>query len=136
VHRPSRRGELSMYLDGFWYKLTVDESRRPADVVGGLDVSVLQDLVLAPILGVDDPRSSKRIAYVGGVRGLEELKSRADHARPSDHKDIETGGGVAFALYPCTLDELFAVADDGQLMPPKSTWFEPKPRSGLFIHEI
>jgi uncharacterized protein (DUF1015 family) len=133
---PSKRGEFSMYLDGSWYRLTVDETLRSDDAVKGLDVSLLQELLLDPILGVDDPRSSKRIAYVGGVRGLDELKRRADQARPADDKNVEAGGGVAFALYPCSLDELFEVADSGQLMPPKSTWFEPKPRSGLFIHNI
>ncbi len=134
--KPSRRGEFAMYLDNEWYMLSLDEALRPADAVRGLDVSLLHELLLDPILGVDDPRSSKRIAYVGGVRGLEELKRRSDQARPSCDKNTEAGGGVAFALYPCSLDELFAVADDGQLMPPKSTWFEPKPRSGLFMNII
>jgi uncharacterized protein (DUF1015 family) len=125
ARQPSKRGEFTAYLDGCWYLLTVDEGLRSADPVHGLDVSLLHDCLLAPILGIDDPRSSKRIAYVGGVRGLDELQGRADGT-----------GGVAFALYPCTMDELFAVADAGELMPPKSTWFEPKPRSGLLIHRI
>jgi uncharacterized protein (DUF1015 family) len=125
-YRPQRKGEFALYLAGAWYRLAVHERLRPPDPVEGLDVSLLQNLLLAPILGIDDPRSSKRIAYVGGVRGLDELKRRADAC----------GDGVAFALYPCSLDELFAVADAGRLMPPKSTWFEPKPRSGLFIHRI
>jgi uncharacterized protein (DUF1015 family) len=123
--RPQRRGEFALYLDGQWYRLNIHENLRSNDAVAGLDVSLLQDYLLAPVLGIDDPRSSKRIAYVGGVRGLEELQRRADAV-----------GGVACALYPCALDELFAVADEGRLMPPKSTWFEPKPRSGLFIHKI
>jgi uncharacterized protein (DUF1015 family) len=125
ARQPSKRGEFAAYLDGCWYLLTVDESLRSADPVLGLDVSLLHNCLLAPILGIDDPRSSKRIAYVGGVRGLDELQCRADRT-----------GGIAFALYPCTMDELFAVADAGELMPPKSTWFEPKPRSGLLIHRI
>jgi uncharacterized protein (DUF1015 family) len=122
--RPTARGEFAMRLDGAWYRLTIHEGLRSDDPVAGLDVSLLQEYLLGPVLGIDDPRSSKRIAYVGGVRGLDELERRTAE------------GGVAFALFPCSLDELFAVADTGRLMPPKSTWFEPKPRSGLFIHEI
>jgi uncharacterized protein (DUF1015 family) len=123
VH-PRTRGEFAMRLDGAWYRLTIHDGLRPDDPVAGLDVSLLQEYLLGPVLGIDDPRSSKRIAYVGGVRGLDELERRT------------AAGGVAFALFPCSLDELFAVADASRLMPPKSTWFEPKPRSGLFIHEI
>ena len=123
--RPTRRGELGMYLDGTWYQLRVREASRPQDVVDGLDVALLQSTVLAPILHIEDPRSDPRITYLSGIRGLAELASLADET-----------GGVAFALYPCSLDELFAVADEGRLMPPKSTWFEPKPRSGLAIHRI
>jgi uncharacterized protein (DUF1015 family) len=137
--RPRTRGEFSLYLDGAWYRLVIRDGLRPSDPVDGLDVSLLQDRLLAPVLGIDDPRMSKRIAYVGGVRGLGELEHRAD--RPAGP---QTGlahsparePGIAFALFPCSLDELFAVADAGRLMPPKSTWFEPKPRSGLFIHRI
>ena len=124
-YRPQKQGRIGMYVQGKWYCLTIPEESRPQDSVERLDVSLLQERLLDPILGIDDPRSSKRIAYVGGVRGLEELERRA-----------EATGGVAFTLYPCSLDELFAVADAGKLMPPKSTWFEPKPRSGLFIHKI
>ena len=123
--KPGKKGEFSLYLDNEWYRLVVHEELRPDDPVSGLDVSLLHDLLLNPVLGIDDPRTSERIAYIGGVRGLAELKTRADSC-----------GGVSFALYPCSLDELFAVADAGRLMPPKSTWFEPKPRSGLFIHRI
>ena len=123
--KPARRGGFAMYLDGEWYQLFVHEELRRDDPIARLDVSLLHDLLLKPVLGIEDPCSSDRIAYVGGVRGLEELKSRAD-----------TTGGVSFALYPCSLEEMFAVADAGKLMPPKSTWFEPKPRSGLFIHRI
>jgi uncharacterized protein (DUF1015 family) len=125
LSQPSERGELGMYLQGSWHRLRVPAGTRPADAVGCLDVSILQDRLLGPVLAIDDPRSSERIAYVGGVRGLEELERRADAA-----------GGVAFALFPCSMEELFAVADAGRLMPPKSTWFEPKPRSGLFVHML
>jgi uncharacterized protein (DUF1015 family) len=150
--RPRARGEFSLYLGGAWYRLAIHGGLRPDDPVAGLDVSLLQDRLLAPILGIDDPRSSKRIAYVGGVRGLEELERRADavaaglqprtaaatgpgpNSSPNSGPNSSPNTGVAFALFPCSLDELFAVADAGHLMPPKSTWFEPKPRSGLFIH--
>lgn len=124
-YRPTRRGEFGMYVQGSWYRLSAREQERPDDVVDGLDVALLHDTILAPILKVTDPRSDPRICYVGGIRGLTELAERVD-----------TSGGVAFALYPCSLQELFAVADEGRLMPPKSTWFEPKPRSGLAIHRI
>jgi uncharacterized protein (DUF1015 family) len=124
-YKPQARGEFSLYLDGSWYKLLIHGELHSSDPVDDLDVSLLQNYLLAPILGIDDPRTNKRIAYVGGVRGLEVLKQRADER-----------GGVSLALYPCSLDELFAVADAGRLMPPKSTWFEPKPRSGLFIHKV
>jgi uncharacterized protein (DUF1015 family) len=151
--RPRHRGEFALYLDARWYRLNIHDDLRRDDPVDGLDVSLLQENLLAPILGIDDPRSSKRIAYVGGVRGLEELKRRADAAgsvgrgRGADGRTgisastVSVGvttisAGVACALYPCSLDELFAVADAGRLMPPKSTWFEPKPRSGLFIHKL
>jgi uncharacterized protein (DUF1015 family) len=154
-HQPQERGEFAMYLGGTWYRLVIHDGLRSDDPVDGLDVSLLHDYLLAPVLGIDDPRSSKRIAYVGGVRGLDELKRRADsyavfqadncsipqadtHPLPSTNSAARSAhdGGVAFALFPCSFDELFAVADAGRLMPPKSTWFEPKPRSGLFIHEI
>jgi uncharacterized protein (DUF1015 family) len=124
-YKPQAKGEFSLYLDGIWYKLLIHDELHSSDPVDNLDVSLLQKYLLAPILGIDDPRTNKRIAYVGGVRGLDELKRRADES-----------GGASFALYPCSLDELFTVADAGRLMPPKSTWFEPKPRSGLFIHKI
>ena len=124
-YRPEQRGAIGMYTQGTWYRLTIPECLRSDDPVAGLDVSVLQDHLLAPILNIDDPRRSSRIAFVGGARGLKELERRADASQ-----------GVAFALYPCSLGELFSVADKGKLMPPKSTWFEPKPRSGLFIHKI
>ena len=91
----------------------------------GLDVSLLQNLVLGPVLGIQDPKTDKRIDFVGGIRGLSELERRV-------HTDMK----AAFAMYPTSIGELFAVADEGRLMPPKSTWFEPKLRSGLFIHAL
>lgn len=124
-YKPQKRGEFGMYVEENWYKLTLDESKRPDDAVEGLDVALLHELILEPLLGIDDPRSNPRIAYVGGIRGLSELSKRANETN-----------GVSFALYPCSLEELFAVADANRLMPPKSTWFEPKPRSGLAIHRI
>jgi uncharacterized protein (DUF1015 family) len=123
--RPRRRGEIALYLDGMWYRLVIREAQRPADPVEGLDVALLHSSILAPVLKLTQPRSDPRVSYVGGVRGLDELAVRADET-----------GGVAFALYPCSLSQLFAVADAGRLMPPKSTWFEPKPRSGLALHPI
>jgi uncharacterized protein (DUF1015 family) len=125
AYRPGQRGCFGMYVAGRWYRLILDEATRPVDPVASLDVAILHERLLAPVLGITDPRRDSRISYVGGVRGLDELVRRADAQQ-----------GVAFALHPCTLEELFAVADAGRLMPPKSTWFEPKPRSGLFIHRI
>lgn len=123
---PGRKGEFLMYLDGKWYTLRAGEELLSiTDPVKSLDVSLLQDYLLGPVLGIGDPRTDSRIAFIGGIRGFEELKRRAD----SDMK-------VSFALYPTSIDELFAVADAGMLMPPKSTWFEPKLRSGLFIHSL
>jgi uncharacterized protein (DUF1015 family) len=124
-YQPKQRGEIGLYLDGTWYKLVIADDQRPADVVESMDIAILHSNLLAPILKIDDPRSDPHISYVGGARGLKELQERADKT-----------GGCAFSLYPCSLDELFAVADAERLMPPKSTWFEPKPRSGLFIHKL
>ena len=123
--RPDKKGRVSVYLSGKWYLFEADASICSTDPVKGLDVSVLQDQILGPILGIGDPKTDKRIDFVGGIRGLEELKRRAD----SDCR-------IAFAMYPTQIEELFEVADAGKLMPPKSTWFEPKLRSGLFIHKI
>ncbi len=123
--RPTKKGEFSMFLEGQWYLCNMKKSDVPEDPVDGLDVSVLQNILLAPVLGIGDPKTDKRIDFVGGIRGLKELEKRAE----SDCK-------VAFAMYPTSIQELFAVADADRLMPPKSTWFEPKLRSGLFIHEI
>lgn len=122
---PEKKYEYGMYLDGNWYRLTAREEIRSRDAVEGLDVSILQEQLLAPILGIGDPKTDKRIDFVGGIRGLKELERR-----------VQTDMKVAFALYPTSIYELFAVADAGRLMPPKSTWFEPKLRSGLFIHNL
>jgi uncharacterized protein (DUF1015 family) len=119
---PTAIGQVSMYLAGKWYGLRCPVDPK-ADPVGRLDVSVLQDKLLAPVLGIDDVRTSKRIDFVGGIRGTGELVRRVD-----------ADGGVAFSMFPVTLGQLMDIADAGQIMPPKSTWFEPKLRSGLFIH--
>lgn len=124
--RPEEKGTFGMYLEKQWYKLTAKkELFEDKDAVGSLDVSVLQEYLLGPVLGIGDPRTDARIDFVGGIRGLSELERRAD----GDMK-------VSFSLYPTSITELFDVADQNLLMPPKSTWFEPKLRSGLFIHEI
>ena len=122
---PAVKGQMGMYMAGRWYRLDVKDGIVPGDVVGRLDVSVLQDNVLAPILGIDDPRINQRIMFVGGIRGLSELERLVDG-------DM----AVAFSMYPTSITELFDIADAGLLMPPKSTWFEPKLRSGIFIHEL
>ncbi|HPX93606.1 MAG TPA: DUF1015 family protein [Bacillota bacterium] len=121
---PHRKAEMCMYLDGSWYKLTAPPSLfEGLDPVRRLDVSILQDNVLTPLLDIDDPRTSMRIDFVGGIRGLDELKRRVD-----------AGWAAAFAMCPTTMDDLLAIADAEMVMPPKSTWFEPKLRSGLFVH--
>ena len=125
VH-PERKGEITMYIGGTWYRLTVKDEFVVDDPVQGLDVSILQNEVLSPILNIEDPKTDDRISFVGGIRGLNEL------VRLVDSGEYE----VAFAMYPTSIQELFAVADAGRLMPPKSTWFEPKLRSGLFIHRF
>ncbi len=119
---PAAVGRMSMYLGGKWHGLRCPADAA-ADPVARLDVSVLQDKLLAPLLGIDDPRTSKRLDFVGGIRGTGDLVKRVD-----------AQGGVAFSLYPVTIAQLMDIADAGQIMPPKSTWFEPKLRSGLFIH--
>jgi len=121
--RPTQRGSFGMYLDGGWYLLTARAEIVPDDILGRLDVSILTDRLLGPLLGIEDPRTDTRIDFVGGVRGMEELEKRVDSG----------GDAVAFALYPTSLDDLMAVADAGQVMPPKSTWFEPKLRSGMVV---
>ena len=123
--KPEKKGEISMCLAGKWYGLTIKEKDRNSDPVDGLDVSLLQKLLLEPVLLIEDPKTDARIDFVGGIRGLKELERR-----------VSTDCAVAFAMYPTSIYELFAVADAGKLMPPKSTWFEPKLRSGLFIHSL
>lgn len=126
AQHPQAKGEITMYLDGQWYLLKASKDLLAIqDPVKSLDVSLLQDYLLGPVLGIGDPRTDSRIDFIGGIRGLEELEKRAD----SDMK-------VSFAMYPTSIGELFSVADAGLLMPPKSTWFEPKLRSGLLIHSI
>ena len=123
--KPEKKGDFGLYLEGKWYRLSAHEDILKDDPVEGLDVSILQNEVLSPVLGIGDPRTDKRIDFVGGIRGLDELEKRVN----SDMK-------LAFSMYPTSIKELFAVADAGLLMPPKSTWFEPKLLSGLFVHDI
>ncbi|MCR5487666.1 MAG: DUF1015 family protein [Lachnospiraceae bacterium] len=125
VH-PKEKGTFGMYISGKWYLLTARETARSEDPVAGLDVSILQNEVLSPILGIEDPKKDSRIDFIGGIRGLEALTQRVDRREAM----------VAFSMYPTSIQELFATADAGELMPPKSTWFEPKLRSGLLIHQI
>ena len=123
---PEKKGTFGMYIEGQWYRLTAkEELYKGKDAVGALDVSILQDYLLGPVLGIGDPRTDKRIDFIGGIRGLGELERRAN-------EDMK----VSFSMYPTSIEELFDVADAGLLMPPKSTWFEPKLRSGIFIHNI
>jgi uncharacterized protein (DUF1015 family) len=128
---PIDRGAVAMYLDKKWYGLGLNEDLRGEGPVDSLDVAVLQDRVLQPILGIDDPRSDPRIEFVGGIRGVEGLARKVDAI-----DDAGKGPAVAFALFATSIQELLAVADAGKLMPPKSTWFEPKLRSGLFIRML
>ncbi len=125
-YSPSCRHTFGMYLGSVWYKLTAKpEIINESDPVARLDVSILQNSLIAPVLGISDPRTDKRIDFVGGIRGLKELERR-----------VEGGKKVAFSMYPTSLEELMDIADAGEVMPPKSTWFEPKLLSGLFIHEL
>lgn len=122
---PVQAGEISMYLGGRWYTLTWKPDPA-ADPVSALDVSVLQSRLLGPVLGIDDPRTNSRIEYAGGFDSVERMKRKVDSGRSV----------VAFSVYPTTVDQLMAIADADQIMPPKSTWFEPKLRSGLFVHTL
>jgi uncharacterized protein (DUF1015 family) len=125
--RPNKQGHFAMYLAGQWYGLKPgSEVTRPLEVVDQLDVSILQNHLLAPILAVQDPRTDKRIDFIGGIRGTQELERLVN----------EGHAAVAFSLYPVSLDELMAISDAGEIMPPKSTWFEPKLRDGLLSHSI
>jgi uncharacterized protein (DUF1015 family) len=121
--RPTAPETFGLYLDGHWYLLSPRPELVPKDVVGRLDVSILYDQVLSPLLGVGDPRTDRRIDFIGGIRGMEELERLVDSGEYA----------VAFALYPTRLDQVMEVADSGEVMPPKSTWFEPKLRSGLIV---
>ena len=124
---PETHGEIFMYLDEKWYALrfAVNYIREP-DPIERLDVSILQNYILGPILGISDPTTDERIEFVGGIRGTDELQRIVDEGR----------GRVAFALFPTTMEDLLAVSDMGEIMPPKSTWFEPKLKDGLFVHLI
>lgn len=120
------KGSFSMYCDGIWYQLTAKQHLYTSDPVNDLDVSILQNAILQPLLGIEDPKTDSRIQFVGGIYGLKKLIQLVD----------EKPERLAFAMHPTSMDELFTVADANRLMPPKSTWFEPKLRSGLFIHKI
>ena len=124
-YSPEEKCTFGMYLEGQWYKLTAKAHLILDDPVDGLDVSILQDNLLGPVLGINDPRTDKRIDFVGGIRGLSELERR-----------VNSDMCLAFSMYPTSIEELFAVADANLLMPPKSTWFEPKLRSGIFVHRL
>lgn len=122
---PEKKGQIGMYLKDCWYRLTIDDTEYRGNPVEDLDVAVLQRKLLEPVLGIVDPKVDDRIDFVGGIRGLQELERR-----------VHTDAVAAFSMYPTDIHELFAVSDAGKLMPPKSTWFEPKLRSGILIHKI
>lgn len=122
---PEEKGRFGMFLEDVWYSLRAKKECLSDDPVEGLDVSILQDYLMGPVLGIGDPRTDKRVDFIGGIRGLKELERRC-------HEDMK----VAFSMYPTSIKELLDVADAGMLMPPKSTWFEPKLRSGLFVHRL
>jgi uncharacterized protein (DUF1015 family) len=123
---PARSGEFGMYLEGQWYRLTIRPELVPSDPVERLDVSLLANELLEPLLGIRDPRTDSRIDFVGGIRGLSELEKRVDSGEMA----------VAFSMFPTSMEDLMAVADAGQVMPPKSTWFEPKLADGLVSHVL
>ena len=124
--KPNEKHTFGMYIDNEWFKLKAREGTFDKnDPTDRLDVSILQNNLLSPILGIDDPTKSDRIEFIGGIRGLRELEKRAN-----------TDMRVSFAMYPTTIEDIMSIADAGKIMPPKSTWFEPKPRSGLFIHKL
>ena len=127
VYQPAALHNFSLYLAGRWYSLTAREGRYDDnDPIGVLDVTISSDLILRDLLGIEDLRTSKRIDFVGGIRGLEELKRRVDSGEMA----------AALALYPVSMKQLMDIADTGNIMPPKTTWFEPKLRSGLVIHSL
>ena len=126
AYKPTQLHEFGMYLHGAWYKLVAKPGTYANDPIGILDVTILQQNVLDKLLGIKDPRTDKRVDFVGGIRGMEGLQKRVDS------KDM----AVAFSLYPVTIKQLFDIADSGNVMPPKSTWFEPKLRDGLVVYMI
>ena len=124
--KPVEKHCFGLYVDGEWFHLKAyPDIYAKKDNVGQLDVSILQDKVLGPVLGIEDPRTDERICFMGGNHRLKDLAAAASET-----------GGAAFAMYPTSMEELMSIADEGKLMPPKSTWFEPKLRSGLFIHKL
>ncbi|HMW02055.1 MAG TPA: DUF1015 domain-containing protein, partial [Acidobacteriota bacterium] len=124
---PTQKWTFSMYLQGRWYGLYLDtDTIDKDDPIKSLDVSLLQDRILAPLLNIEDPRTDKRIDFVGGIRGTDELERLVNEGKAA----------VAFSMYPTSMDELMRVSDANEVMPPKSTWFEPKLRSGLLMHRI
>lgn len=124
---PEQLHDFGMYLGGHWYKLTIKKGLyNESDPVASLDASILQDHLLYPILNIEDPRVDNRIKFIGGIRGMDELEKLVNH----------DGFAVAFSLYPTTMEQIIKVADSGAIMPPKSTWFEPKLRSGIFTHKL
>jgi uncharacterized protein (DUF1015 family) len=127
IYAPQKLHQMSLYLGGHWYSLDAKPGTYDdGDPIGVLDVTILTKQVLDPILGITDLRTSKRIDFVGGIRGLGELKKRVDLGEMK----------CAFAMYPVSMDQLLTIADTGNIMPPKTTWFEPKLRSGLVVHEL
>jgi uncharacterized protein (DUF1015 family) len=124
---PQKFHDFGMYLEGKWYKLTAKKGIYDKnDPVASLDAAILQESLLAPVLGIKDPRTDDRIKFVGGIRGMAELEKLVN----------KEGYAVAFSLYPTTVEQIIKVADAGAIMPPKSTWFEPKLRSGIFVHDL
>ena len=126
ISTPRRQGEICMYFEGIWNTLTLRDTAQEDDPVASLDVSILQDKILSPILNIGDPRESENIDFIGGIKGTKELERLVDN----------NCAEIAFSLYPTSMDQLFSVADAGKLMPPKSTWFEPKLRSGLLVNKF
>src|SRR4030095_13402988 len=123
--QPDAPGRFGLYLQGTWYRLTLDRASIPSgDPIRSLDAALLEERVLGPILGVGDIRTDKRVDFVGGIRGIGELERRVDSGEMA----------LAFSLYPVSIQQLFDIADSGKVMPPKSTWFEPKLRDGLLTH--
>ncbi len=124
--KPGKATEFGMYLDGQWYRLNINTELVPNDPVESLDVSLLANNIIKPVLGIADQRTDNRIDFVGGIRGLSELEKRVDSGEMA----------IAFSLYPTSMEALMAVADAGEVMPPKSTWFEPKLADGLVSHVL